>query len=917
MSAGNGIIESIRLDGVWEFQACEPSRLEFSSLETLLESITLTDQWSNINVPGSWEAQGASPYFEGVGVYRKRFDLPEKTYSLLEESKIYLRFYGISAWADVILNDINIGYHEGIWSPFEFDVTHIIKEKENELIVRVIKPGKKFLPLRESLAGFLPDVCMPFGGIWQPVEVIIKRDTSIEDVYIKTDIHQGKLEVSLDIKKDIKGKGVVEISLYDGENIVVRKHEELYLNSDINNLCFDLKIESPHLWTIDDPYLYRLEINIYNDLGLSDRLTKKIGFREIKTDGSNILINDSPVYIRGILHWGWYPDTISPSPSREKIKEEILRLKETGFNLIKHCLYVPIQEYFDLTDEIGMLVWEELPLWVPHLNEKVKEKVYRQYNEIIRSIRHHPSVIIWTLGCELDKSADYQFLNTIYSMVKGFTDGLVRDNSGSGECYGGLLKENADFYDYHFYTDPHFYKDLLDSFAAQWRKEIPWLFGEFCDNDTIRDIKSLVENYGELPWWIYPKGFGINWDISYHRQIEKMEANNLMDRLPKLVEDSIEKSFLYRKLVLELVRQYKNISGYVITGLRDTPITTSGIFDDFGRLKYEKELINAINSDTVITLQWDNRRSWINGGDRLIKWDRYNYWAKDTIRPHIVVSHFGDDYIKNIKIEWNIEDNERVIGEGEVYTECNLSPGTVDEVLTLEIEAPEVSKVTPITLRIKIYNTCTGVIVGENLWTLWIYPKIPIDAYKNLPIYLIDPSNILGDLKSTRLNINPNISQSEVIVTTKINQDILDYLKEGKRALYIQQAEGSIDIERKPFWRESMHIIERHPITEGFSSKTFCSHQFYSLATDTVFTSKGLDSLVGDSGKWYPIIRRLDARNFDLDEYLVEIRLGKGLIVASTLRFQGGLGDQASNISLNPASEYLLFQILSFLSSRS
>lgn len=916
MSTGNGVFDPIKLDGSWDIQILEPPELICNSLEEIAGSVTLTDNWLKINVPGSWETQGISPYFEGIGVYKKYFDITDQYYSLLKEGNIYLRFYGVSAWAEVILNGVNIGHHEGIWSPFEFNITDLIKKEENELIVKVIKPGKKFLPLRESLAGFLPDVCMPFGGIWKPVEIVIKKDISIEDIRIKSDIHKNELNLSLYINRDNDEKSLIEIILYDGEDVLLKKAEEIYLNSGTSNVQFKLKIDNPHLWSIDDPYLYRLEIKVYSGSELSDRLVKKVGLREVRYSGSNILINDSPVYIRGILHWGWYPDTVAPIPTEEVIREEISKLKEAGFNLIKHCLYVPIEEYFDIADEMGMLIWEELPLWVPKIDDKIKEKVYKQYNEIVKSIRHHCSIIIWTLGCELDETADYQFLNNLYNMVKGLTDGLIRDNSGSGECYGGLLNENADFYDYHFYTDPPFYKDLLDSFAAQWRKVKPWLFGEFCDSDTIRDIKRLIEVYGELPWWIFPKGFGINWNISYHRQIEKIESNNLSDKLPHLVKSSIDKSLVYRKLVLELARQYKNISGYVITGMRDTPISTSGIFNDFGELKYEPYLIRTINSDTAVTIQWDNRRRWINGGDRLIRWDRFNYQSGSIIRPHIVISHFGKDHIKNARILWTLEDGKDIIDKGEEYIECNLSPGMVNEIATLEINTPEVSEITKLTFRVKIYDTDLEEVIAENFWAFWLYPKISINKYKEFSVCLIDHCNIFQDVKDSifsKFNLTSDISNCEVIITTTLNQELIGCIGEGKRVLYIQQGGGYIPVERKPFWRESIQIMEKHPIIRGFDNEKFCSQQWYSLATDTVFTSEGLDRLAGNNGKWYPILRRLDARNFNLDEYLVEIVLGKGLIIASTLRFQGGLGDEANGISLNPAGEYLLFQILKSL----
>ncbi len=245
------------------------------------------------------------------------------------------------------------------------------------------------------------------------------------------------------------------------------------------------------LWSPEDPFLYDLEV------AAGDETSHwRIGFREVRADGEMILLNGEPVYLRGALHWGYYPSTIIPRPSREAIRQELSGLREMGFNTVKHCLWVPREEYFSLCDEMGFFTWLELPLWLPRVTPLLEQRMEREYPRILGQAAHHPSLVIASLGCELGADVNAATLERLYRLAREVTGGvLVRDNSGSGECYGGLATDFADFSDYHFYADLQNLEPLLETFTPRWKTVRPWLFGEYADADTWRVI-------GENgPWW--------------------------------------------------------------------------------------------------------------------------------------------------------------------------------------------------------------------------------------------------------------------------------------------------------------------------------------------------------------------------------------------------------------------------------
>src|SRR5262249_11538034 len=237
-------------------------------------------------------------------------------------------------------------------------------------------------------------------------------------------------------------------------------------------------------------------------------------------------------------------------------------------------------------------------------------------------------------------------LAALYAIVKAdANDALVRDNSGSGEVYGGLLNEFAEFDDFHFYAELQFLRGLLDHFAPRWRPEQPWVFGEFCDYDTFRDLRRLGEGASgragegpckseELtpsparpltpsprqPWWATddpeqnPQGARWIYELGKHER--RLRESGLWERGAELEHISERQGVLHRKQTLELVRLYREVSGYVVTGEADTPISSAGMWDATDRLKFAPAEFRAFNQDLVLLLGWDRRRDWEGGGDR-------------------------------------------------------------------------------------------------------------------------------------------------------------------------------------------------------------------------------------------------------------------------------------------------------------
>jgi hypothetical protein len=848
-------------------------------------------EWQPISVPGCWEQLGVSHDWEGEGWYRQSLTLNPIWRAQFE--RLWLRFGAVSYFCEVFVNGQKVGEHQGAWDAFSFEVTDVFGESLTaEISVRVIKPGGETFPTKQTTAGFLPYVWgFLFGGIWQEVT--------------------------------LEGTGAFAIP--EGLNLEELQNVPLSKNA---NLSMKRIEGSDVFWSPENPALDTWEVSVKVDGVLSDRQILRTGRREVTVQGSQILLNGRPCYLRMPLSWGWYPAVMHCNPPVETFRAELEKLRALGYNGFKSCLWVPPPAFLDLCDEMGILVWLELPLWLPEMNEGQWERTFTEYEAIVRQVRHHPCIVVWTLGCELSTACPDAFLQRLYLHAKQLTGSpLVRDNSGGGECYGGLLKEYADYYDYHFYCDLHFLRNTFDYFLPHWRPSLPWLFGEFCDADAFRDLIAIQEAHGgTLPWWTQDSEEanpqGVRWDMHILHQWEFMERHGLFAHREALKTSQQKQTLLHRKFTIEKVRSYPNMSGYVVTGLVDTPISIAGMWDDFGELRYSPEEFCPFNGDTVLFVGWHRRRNWNAGGDRPSYIDTNCWWEGEVLLPRLGFSHFGKETrILSAKFTLLCPKTEEIFSESNLTIEAaEVVSGTVQQVGMGELSLPNFSTM----MRVVLEATACLEGVGEvkNRWSLWAVPK---PKPQDLPSWVAyDPLHVLTGLERNGLQPTAFVTPQEieqcsveesVLFASQWTPEIEAWVAGGGRALVYLNREGGVPVFEAPFWREAMKLFHAHPVWNSFAHEDWTDLQFYGLAPDCALALETLSATIPNL-TWKPLLRRVDARTMDVTEYLVEgTHASGGRVLFTTLRPQGGLGDQPDGLWRNVGGVQFLVACLTSLSS--
>ncbi len=339
------------------------------------------DLSDEIQVPGDWNNQDDKLlYYEGSVWYRTTFE-----YNLRPDNKLYVHFGAANYQADVYLNGEKVGMHLGGFDPFNFDISDYLKEGKNSLIVRVDNRREKDrVPTRTT-------DWWNYGGITRGVKLIELPSTFIQDFYLQ-----------LDDGNEDEMKGSVQLQGDKLEQKVTVSIPELSLSkelvTDVNGYAtFSLPSKKVKKWYPERPKLYEVVIK-----SEKDETKDQIGFRTIEAKGADILLNGKSIFLRGIsLH-----EENPLKPGRVSLKGEAKMLfnwaKELNCNFVRLAHYPHNEHMPRLADEMGLLLWEEIPVyWGIDYEEPVAfGQAKSQLQNLVNRDKNRASVIIWSVANE-------------------------------------------------------------------------------------------------------------------------------------------------------------------------------------------------------------------------------------------------------------------------------------------------------------------------------------------------------------------------------------------------------------------------------------------------------------------------------------------------------------------------------------
>jgi hypothetical protein len=352
---------------------------------------------------------------------------------------------------------------------------------------------------------------------------------------------------------------------------------------------------------------------------------------------------------------------------------------------------------------------------------------------------------------------------------------------------------------------------------------------------------------------------------------------------------------VHRKTTLEMVRQHPRTAGYVITTLRDTPITTPGLFDDLGSSRFDPEDFRVFNHETLLLLLPPPRRAWVHGGDRRSGFDLHHHRGGEAFRATVCVSHLGATREKAPELHWRLVAQEgQEMASGSFPVKGELTPGLAP-LGVLEFSLPEVSSCTRMNLCLS-WQLKRGTVA--NAWTLWVHSSRFLDLVRR--VHLHDPRGALRMLTGLE-----GEEDSTLWVAADLDETVRNRLKADRAVFLVQNSEYPLETKPLPFWREGIHLKQNHPLAEEFPFQDGGGEELLSLTGDLFFTGAlsgtGIEAMV-------PILSRLDLHsdNFSLTHSLVELKGFPGRCLATTLRLAGGLGNLPLGLKNNLAGQAVI-----------
>ncbi len=487
-------------------------------------------------VPGDWNSQDDKLlYYEGTIWYRKVFSYKKSAAG----NRVFVHFGAANYETDVYLNGNKLGKHIGGFTPFDYEITSLLKDENNSIVVKADNKRK-----REAVPTLNTD-WWNYGGITRDVYVVEVPSTFIADYKI-----QLKKGSSREIAGTIKMDGAQKIQTIKIEIPEIKISNTV--TTDENGVAdFSFPVKNLSLWSPENPKLYDVTVSSSNE-----KVSEKIGFRTIETCGADILLNGKSVFLRGICIHEENPMRGGRAYSREDAQLLFGWAKELNCNYVRLAHYPHNENMARVADEMGILVWEENPVYWTILwdNEATFENAKQQLTDEIMRDKNRASVIFWSMANETPVSeARTNFLRKLAEHARELDD--TRLISAALEVHGNSNPNN---------------KVVEDPFA------------EFVD---IINFNEYVGWYDGLP----EKCDRINWVIKYNKPVMISEfgagalQGNHGDKLTRWTEEYQEDLFQRTLPMLSKIPQFRGVTPWVLCDFRSPKRMLTNIQDGWNR----------------------------------------------------------------------------------------------------------------------------------------------------------------------------------------------------------------------------------------------------------------------------------------------------------------------------------------------
>ena len=492
------------------------------------------DKSPTMQIPGDWNTQDERLFFyEGTVWFKKSFQAVP-----MQECRMLLYFGAVNYHCHVWVNGKKAGEHVGGFTPFNFDISDLLTEGENTVIVKV--DNKRHA---EDVPTQIFD-WWNYGGITRDVMLVKVLPVYLEDYNLQLTSLEGR-QLAFSVK----------LNKAEADHTVTLNIPELKLKKTIKTTAdgtasINMKAK-PQLWCPENPKRYQVEITLDNSM-----IADSIGFRMIETRGKQILLNGKPIFLKGISIHEEKPNGGGRANSTEDAHTLLSWAKELGCNFVRLAHY-PHNEYMVREAErMGIMVWSEIPCYwtIDWKNAKTFENAKQQLTDMIHRDHNRANVIIWSIANETPHSAERDaFLSRLAKHARSLDNtrliSMAMEVTGAANYVNRLndnMNEYVDVVSFNQYIG--WYRDVNDAPKMTW--EIPY-------NKPV-----IISEFGGGAKYGYHGAKNQRWTEEFQENLYR-ENTAMLDKIDGLAGTTpwILKDFRSPRRVLPDIQDYYNRKG--------------------------------------------------------------------------------------------------------------------------------------------------------------------------------------------------------------------------------------------------------------------------------------------------------------------------------------------------------------------
>ena len=485
---------------------------------------TLDEKAQEVTVPHCWPAMKGYREYIGDAIYQRDFDAP----AIEPGQVVRLHFDGVYYKAHVWLNGRMIGAHEGGYTQFEFEVTQILHPGRNHLLVEVDNtPTLTTIPALAEAGGFDSNPpphgtagggivgWIPYGGIVRPVSLLVSDAVYLRGVKIDARPDLKTMQAAITVRAALHNGGDrdTQVSLSGTvAGLAVHTDAVKVPQGKDAEVSWSGTLDNAHLWSVHDPHLYDAELSVPGDA-----IHARVGVREIRVQGTELLLNGKVVHLFGANRVSEDPDE-GLRESAAIIDRDLSDMLADNMRMMRIAHYPQAQELLDFADEHGMLLIAEAGNWNMSAwqmaDPGIRALWQQQMREMMEQDWNHPSVIAWSVGNEYE-SASKEGIDWTRDM-RAFTLGLDSTRlitfasrfTGAPWIHSGAdeASQYSDFVSVNIYGG---YAQRLDRVHELWPDKPVFVteFGKVGEDTThdaarIAEITTAVNAMKARPWVI-------------------------------------------------------------------------------------------------------------------------------------------------------------------------------------------------------------------------------------------------------------------------------------------------------------------------------------------------------------------------------------------------------------------------------